>query len=201
MTAEIKKSRGRPRVFDMDEALEKALKIFWARGYEGTSIAELTETLGVNKPSLYAAFGNKEELFYKALLRYASGPVAFVNEVLKEPTARKVAETFLFRAAEFLTDPQHPKGCMIVQGALSSGESAELVRNILIKFRKSYEDQLAERFTKAISDGDLSSKANPKCLAKYLATIHQGMSVQATSGATKDELLDVANIALKAWQV
>ena len=90
---------------------------------------------------------------------------------------------------------------MIVQGALSSGESAELVRNILIKFRKSYEDQLAERFTKAISDGDLSSKANPKCLAKYLATIHQGMSVQATSGATKDELLDVANIALKAWQV
>ena len=201
MTAEIKKSRGRPRVFDMDEALEKALKIFWARGYEGTSIAELTETLGVNKPSLYAAFGNKEELFYKALLRYASGPVAFVNDVLKEPTARKVAETFLFRAAEFLTDPQHPKGCMIVQGALSSGESADLVRNILIKFRKSYEDQLAERFTKAISDGDLSSKANPKCLAKYLATIHQGMSVQATSGATKDELLDVANIALKAWQV
>ncbi|MEY3744257.1 MAG: hypothetical protein RLZZ541_1312 [Pseudomonadota bacterium] len=201
MTAEIKKSRGRPRVFDMDEALEKALKIFWARGYEGTSIAELTETLGVNKPSMYAAFGNKEELFYKALLRYASGPVAFVNDVLKEPTARKVAETFLFRAAEFLTDPQHPKGCMIVQGALSSGESAELVRNILIKFRKSYEDQLAERFTKAISDGDLSSKANPKCLAKYLATIHQGMSVQATSGATKDELLDVANIALKAWQV
>jgi AcrR family transcriptional regulator len=201
MTAEIKKSRGRPRVFDMDEALEKALKIFWARGYEGTSIAELTETLGVNKPSLYAAFGNKEELFYKALLRYASGPVAFVNDVLKEPTARKVAETFLFRAAEFLTDPQHPKGCMIVQGALSSGESAELVRNILIKFRKSYEDQLAERFTKAISDSDLSSKANPKCLAKYLATIHQGMSVQATSGATKDELLDVAHIALKAWQV
>ena len=200
MTAEIKKSRGRPRVFDMDEALEKALKIFWARGYEGTSIAELTETLGVNKPSMYAAFGNKEELFYKALLRYASGPVAFVNEVLKEPTARKVAETFLFRAAEFLTDPQHPKGCMIVQGALSSGESAELVRNILIKFRKSYENQLAERFTMAIIDGDLSRNANPKCLAKYLATLHQGMSVQATSGATKDELLDVANIALMAWQ-
>lgn len=200
MTVEVKKSRGRPRVFDMDEALDKALKIFWARGYEGTSIAELTEALGVNKPSLYAAFGNKEELFYKALLRYASGPVAFVNDVLKEPTARKVAEAFLVRAAEFLTDPQHPKGCMIVQGALSSGESAELVRNILIKFRKSYEDQLAERFTKAIIDGDLSSNANSKCLAKYLATLHQGMSVQATSGASKDELLDVANIALMAWQ-
>jgi AcrR family transcriptional regulator len=200
MTIDVKKSRGRPRVFDMDEALDKALRIFWARGYEGASIAELTEAIGVNKPSLYAAFGNKEELFYKALLRYASGPVAFVNDVLKEPTARKVAESFLVRAAEFLTDLKHPKGCMIVQGALSSGESAELVRNILIKFRKSYEDQLAERFTKAIIDGDLSSNANPKCLAKYLATLHQGMSVQSTSGATKEELLDIANIALKVWQ-
>lgn len=94
MTNEVKKSRGRPRVFDMDEALDMALKIFWARGYEGASIAELTETIGVSKPSLYAAFGNKEELFYKALMRYASGPVAFVNDVLKEPTARKVAESF-----------------------------------------------------------------------------------------------------------
>lgn len=200
MITEAKKLRGRPRVFDMDEALDKALKIFWARGYEGASIAELTETIGVNKPSLYAAFGNKEELFYKALMRYASGPVAFVNDVLKEPTARKVAESFLLRAAEFLTDPQHPKGCMIVQGALSSGESAELVRNILIKFRKSYEHQLAERFTKAMVDGDLSSDANPKCLAKYLATLHQGMSVQATSGTTKEELLDMTNIAMKVWQ-
>lgn len=200
MTDEVKKSRGRPRVFDMDVALEKALKIFWERGYEGTSIAELTETLGVNKPSLYAAFGNKEELFYKALMRYASGPVAFVNEVLNEPTASKVAESFLVKAAEFLTDPQHPKGCMIVQGALSSGESAELVRNILINSRRLYENKLAERFAKAIVDGDLSSDANPKCLAKYLATLHQGMSVQATSGATKEELLDVAKIALKVWR-
>lgn len=199
MTNDVKKLRGRPRVFDMDEALEKALKIFWTRGYEGASIAELTETLGVNKPSLYAAFGNKEELFYKALLRYASGPVAFVNDAIKEPTARKVAETFLERAAEFLTDPEHPKGCMIVQGALSIGESAELVRNILINYRKSYEKKLEDRFTKAIVDGDLSSEANPKCLAKYLATLHQGMSVQATSGATKGELLAIANIALKVW--
>lgn len=106
----------------------------------------------------------------------------------------------MVRTAEFLTDPQHPKGCMIVQGALSSSESAELVRNILIKFRKSYESKLEERFTKAIIDSDLSSDANPKCLAKYLATLHQGMSVQATSGATKNELLDIANIALKVWQ-
>lgn len=199
MTAEVKKSRGRPRVFDMDEALEKALKVFWERGYEGASLAELTETLGINKPSLYAAFGNKEELFYKALLRYATGPVAFVKDVINEPTAHKVAETFLVKAAEFLTDPNHPKGCMIVQGALSSGESAELVRNVLIKHRVSYENLLAERFAKAKVDGDLSNDANPNNLAKYLATLHQGMSVQATSGATKDELLEIAKLALKTW--
>ncbi len=199
MTTDMKKSRGRPRVFDVDEALEKALRIFWARGYEGASLAELTETLGINKPSLYAAFGNKEELFEKALIRYASGPVAFVSDAVKEPTARNVAEAVLYKAAEFLTDPSHPLGCMIVQGALSSGESAELVRNILIKYRSSYENLLAERFKKAKNDGDLSNDDNPKDLAKYLATLHQGMSVQATSGATKDELLKIADLALKVW--
>lgn len=199
MTTELKKSRGRPRVFDMDEALDKALKIFWERGYEGASLAELTETLGINKPSLYAAFGNKEELFHKALLKYATGPVAFVKDVINEPTAYKVAEAFLVKAAEFLTNPQHPKGCMIVQGALSSGESAELIRDVLIKYRVSYENLLAERFAKAKVDGDLPDDTSPKNLAKYLATLHQGMSVQATSGAAKDELLEVAKLALKIW--
>lgn len=199
MTTDVKKSRGRPRVFDMDEALDKALQIFWNRGYEGASLAELVETLGINKPSLYAAFGNKEELFQRALTRYVSGPVAFVGEVVKETTARKVAEKFLINAAEFFTDPSHPKGCMIVQGALSSGESAELVKKILIKYRLSYETTLAQRFEQAKIDGDLSIEADPKDLAKYLATLHQGMSVQATSGATKEELIKLTNLALKVW--
>lgn len=199
MTTETKKSRGRPRVFDMDEALDKALKIFWKRGYEGTSLAELIEELSINKPSLYAAFGNKEELFLKALSRYASGPVAFIKEVVKEPTSYKVAESFLYKAAEFLTDPTHPQGCMIVQGALSTGDSAELIKNILIKYRSSYENLLTERFDQAKSDGDLPDWVNANDLAKYLATIHQGMSVQATSGATKQQLINISNIALRSW--
>jgi AcrR family transcriptional regulator len=199
MIEEVKKMRGRPRIFDMDEALDKALEIFWKKGYEGASIAELTETLGITKPSLYTAFGNKEELFKKALSRYASGPVAFVTDVVKEQTARKVAESFLFKAAEFLTDASHPQGCMIVQGALSSGENADIVKNILIQYRGSYENLLTVRFEKAILDGDLSREANPKELAKYLATLHQGMSVQATSGATQKELTNVAKLAMKVW--
>jgi AcrR family transcriptional regulator len=199
MSNEVKKIRGRPRIFDMNEALDKALEIFWKRGYEGASIAELTETLGITKPSLYTAFGNKEELFKKALSRYAAGPVAFVSNIVNEPTARKVAESFLFQSAEFLTDASHPQGCMIVQGALSSGESTDIVKNILIKYRDSYENLLTVRFEKAKVDGDLSSEDNPKVLAKYLATLHQGMSVQATSGATKKELLNVAKLAMKVW--
>ncbi len=199
MTTDVKKLRGRPRVFDKDEALDKVMQIFWNRGYEGASIAELTETLGINKPSLYSAFGNKEELFKKALSRYAAGPVSFVRDVINEPTARKVAESFLCKAAEYLADPAHPKGCMIVQGALSTGESAELVKSILIQYRNSYENLLAERFEKARLEGDLPENAVAKDLAKYLAILHQGMSVQATSGATKEELIKTVGIALKVW--
>ncbi|HSH86162.1 MAG TPA: TetR/AcrR family transcriptional regulator [Methylophilus sp.] len=199
MTTETKKIRGRPRVFDMDEALEKALQIFWKRGYEGASLAELTETLGVNKPSLYAAFGNKEELFMKALSKYVAGPVAFVREVVNEPTARDVAQTFLYKAAEFLTEPSHPKGCMVVQGALSGGESAEMIKSVLIQYRTAYEKVLTKRFEQARNDGDLSSDTNPESLAKYLATLHQGMSVQATSGASKEDLLAIADLALNGW--
>lgn len=199
MTTETKKARGRPRVFDPDDALDKALQIFWNRGYEGTSLAELTETLGVNKPSLYAAFGNKEELFMKALSKYATGPVAFVKDVINEPTARAVAQRFLYEAADFLTQTSHPKGCMIVQGALSGGESAEMVKQVLIQYRAGYENFLTKRFEQAKQDGDLPRDANPQALAKYLATLHQGMSVQATSGASKEDLLAITDLALSAW--
>lgn len=199
MNAIVKKSRGRPRVFDMDDALEKALQVFWKRGYEGASIAELTEELGINKPSLYAAFGNKEDLFKKVLQRYALGPVSFVTDVVNQPTARAVAERFLEEAAEALTSAQNPKGCMIVQGALSCGKESENVKDLLIGFRNGYESMLAARFEKAKADGDLPDSVVAKDLAKYLAVLHQGMSVQATSGATKQELIDISKLALNAW--
>lgn len=199
MSEQVKKLRGRPKLFDNDEILEKALQVFWERGYEGASMAELTSTLGVNKPSLYAAFGNKEELFRQALSRYVSGPVAFIRMVMKQPTARKVAEQFLISSAEFLTSDQHPKGCMIVQGALSCGEGAEIIKQQLIQYRKHYEGMLIERFKMAQQEGDLSPELNPADLAKYLATLHQGMSVQAINGANQEELRGMVNVALLNW--
>ncbi len=198
-TTKPTRQRGRPPAFDHDEALEKALKVFWSRGFEGASMTELTEALGINRPSIYAAFGNKEELFRKALGKYLAGPVAFVTEAMKEPTSRQVVEKFLISSAEFLTNPDNPRGCMIVQGALSCGQSSELIQQELITYRKNYEDNLRQRFELARSQGDLPSDTSASDLAKYVATLHQGMSVQATSGATIEELMAVVQVALKSW--
>ena len=199
MLEKAKKIRGRPRVFNMDEALDKALEIFWKRGFEGASIAELTETLGINKPSLYAAFGNKEELFKKALLRYVAGPVAFIQEAINQPTAYEVAQTFLYKAVEFFTNTTHPKGCLIVQAALSDSVESLMVKDLLAQHRYSYEHLLAKRFEKAIEEGDLPNDANPETLAKFLSTLHQGMSIQVTSGALRGELIQIVDFALKSW--
>src|SRR5438093_7941762 len=111
--------RGRPRAFDCDQALDRALQLFWQKGYEGTSLSDLTEAMGINRPSLYAAFGNKEALFRKALDRYAHGPASYVREALNEPTARAVVERLLRATADALRDPRTPPGCLAVQGALA----------------------------------------------------------------------------------
>ncbi len=195
------KPRGRPLAFNQEEALDKALKVFWARGYEAASMSELTEALGINKPSIYAAFGNKEELFRKVLARYTSGPVAFVKEAMKEPTARQVAERFLLQVVDFFSDRSTPNGCMIVQAALTGGQGSSAVQQELIAYRKSFEASFNERFELAKSQGDLPQHVNTKQLAKYIATIHQGMSVQATSGATREELRAIVEMALKNWPV
>src|SRR5713226_9446609 len=107
---------GRPRAFDIDEALDRALNVFWRKGYEGTSLPDLTRAMGINRPSLYAAFGNKSALFSKVLDRYAQGQACHVRDALAEPTARAVAEKLLSGTIDLLTDPGHPHGCLYVQG-------------------------------------------------------------------------------------
>jgi AcrR family transcriptional regulator len=198
-TVALKRPRGRPSNFDHEEALDKALNVFWARGYEGATMTELTEALGINKPSIYAAFGNKEELFRKALARYVAGPVAFVGEAMQEPTAKQAVEKLLTQAADFFSDKTTPNGCMIVQGALTCGQSANTVQQELIAYRNHFETTLINRFELAKKQADLPQYVETKYLAKYIATIHQGMSVQATSGATRSELQVIVDMALKNW--
>ncbi len=191
------KQRGRPPAFNHEEALEKAMQVFWSHGYEGASMTSLTEAMGINKPSLYGAFGSKEALFRKALQRYLAGPVAYVAESLQEPTARKVVEKFLTESAELLTNLHNPRGCMVIQGALTCGQGSEIIRQELILQRRAYEDALRLRFEQAKEQRDLPDNVNAAVLARFVATVHQGMSVQATSGATKDELLETVRMVLE----
>jgi AcrR family transcriptional regulator len=190
--------RGRPREFDVDQALDRALEVFWRRGYEGASLPDLTRAMGINRPSLYAAFGNKEALFRRALDRYAEGPAAYVREALNEPTARAVAERLLHGAVALLTDPRNPRGCLLVQGALACGEAADSVRRELVSRRVAGEAAVRRRFERALADGDLPAGTDPADLARYLVTVIRGMAVQAAGGAGRKELRRVAEMALRA---
>lgn len=190
---------GRPREFDVDEALDRALRVFWRKGYEGTSLPDLTKAMGINRPSLYAAFGNKEALFRKVVDRYAEGPASHTVDALKAPTARKVVERLLGGAVDLLSDPAHPKGCLIVQGALACGEDAEPMREELASRRAAGEAALRERLERAKREGDLPARADPGDLARYVMTVGNGLAVQAAGGATRDELRRVVKLALRAW--
>jgi hypothetical protein len=120
-------------------------------------------------------------------------------EAISAPTSRKVVEVLLTKAVEMLTNEMNPRGCLIVQGALSCGQGSELIQRELIAYRKNYEDALKQRFETARDEGDLPPATEPASLARYIATVHQGMSIQATSGATKQELLAVVQHVLKLW--
>ena len=131
---------GRPRAFDLDEALDKAMKVFWQKGYEGSSLSDLTEAMGINRPSLYAAYGNKEELFRKALDRYGEGPASYLKKALEEPTARQVIEKLLEAGIDLLSDPSTPHGCLVLQSALCCGDGADSARLETLARRRKAQD-------------------------------------------------------------
>jgi len=190
---------GRPREFDTDAALDNALQVFWRKGYEGASMADLTEAMGITKPSLYAAFGNKEELFRKALDRYVDGPGGYVQAALKRTTAREVVERLLSQSADAVTDPQNPPGCLAVQGALCCGDAAETIKQELVARRAKGEQDLRARFERAIAEGDLPGNADAADLARYVSAIIQGMAVQAASGTPREQLRRLADMAIRSW--
>jgi AcrR family transcriptional regulator len=179
--------------------LDAALEIFWRRGYEGASLSDLTEAMGINRPSLYAAFGNKEGLFLRVLDRYVEGPARYVLKALEEPKVHRVAQGLLRRAADVLTDRRHPHGCLLVQGALACGEGAESIREELGARRVAGEVKIRERLERAVAAGDLAADANPADLSRYVMTVIRGMAVQAAGGASREELRRVAKIAILAW--
>jgi AcrR family transcriptional regulator len=190
---------GRPRGFDAEKALDEAMEVFWRHGYEGATIAQLTEAMGINPPSLYAAFGSKEGLLKAALDRYTCKRDIFMQEVLSAPTAREVAERMLIGIADSQTDPANPPGCLLVQGGLACGSGSENVPFELAARRDHTEDQLRDRFAQAKADGDLGAEADPAALARYISAVTVGMGVMASSGADREALRQVAAVSLKAF--
>lgn len=190
---------GRPRAFDRDQAIEQAMDVFWRHGYEGASMAELTSAMGLNPPSLYAAFGNKEGLFRAVLDRYAEGRADFMDDVLSAPTSRQVVERYLRGSAEMALEPKKPAGCLVLQSGLTCGKGGEAVVEELAERRRDPECQLKTRFERARDEGDLPRGVEPLTLARYLVAVNNGLCVQATSGATRQELQQVAEMALRAW--
>jgi AcrR family transcriptional regulator len=190
---------GRPRAFDRDAALESAMRVFWEKGYEGASMSDLTGAMGINRPSLYAAFGNKESLFRQVMDRYGQGPASHVCSALDEATARGVAEKILRGTAEMLGDPRHPRGCLGVNAVLACGDEANAVRQDMVARRCAAIDALRKRLARARKEGDLPAHADPAALARFVFAVAQGMSVQAASGAKKSDLLRIAETALQAW--
>jgi AcrR family transcriptional regulator len=190
---------GRPRAFDADQALECAMRVFWEKGYEGASLNDLTEAMGITRTSLYRAFGNKEQLFARALQRYTEGPAAYGERAMKEPTARAAATAFLNGSVKATTRTEYPSGCLGVQGALAAGEPGQDARQALAIWRNDAQMLLRNRFQQAVDEKDLPEGTDAGKLARYVATVAFGIAVQAAGGQSREELQEVADLALGNW--
>jgi AcrR family transcriptional regulator len=195
------KTRGRPRSFDRDEALERAMELFWRQGYEATSLADLTAAMGINPPSLYAAFGDKEHLFLAAVERYENlgrGPGA--GCLLEDaPTARAAIESVLKETAIELSKPSQPKGCMLITAATNCSAESAHVQRALAERRAEQKKHLKDRIARGITDGDLARGTDAGALADFYVTVLTGMSMQSRDGATRKTLLATAEAAMRAW--
>lgn len=190
---------GRPRGFDTEEALERAMRVFWEQGYEGASLTDLTRAMGINRTSMYAAFGNKEDLFRKSLERYTEGPASYGARALREPTARQVATALLNGAVRATTGISSPAGCLGVQGSLAAGEPGSNARDVLATWREEFVSLLGDRLQQAVDEGDLPPDADAGLLARHLMTVANGIAVQAAGGITRDVLQQVADMTLRSW--
>ncbi|MBB1593410.1 TetR family transcriptional regulator [Achromobacter sp. UMC46] len=194
------RGRGRPRLLERDAALEVAAKLFWQYGYEGTSIADLTKAMGVTPPSLYAAFGSKEELYRQAVDFQVDRQSKARSEALrKEPSAYRAVSFYLHDFAYRCSDPDTPRGCMISTAVLQHAKENEPAARIVAARRETAIQEIKTRFDRAVAEGELPPETDTDALARFFAAVVQGMSAQACDGAGEAVLQRLADIALAAW--
>ena len=189
---------GRPREFDLDEAIQTATELFWQKGYEGTSLSDLTGAMRITAPSFYFAFGNKEKLFRKVIENYYASQLELLNAAMRESTVRGVAEKFLYGYADVLTGPSHAPGCLALNSALPSAKD-DTVRSWLTTLRGQLAVKLRKRFAKARGTAELPHDANPEVLARYIAILAWGLAVEAQAGARRKDLYSAIATGLAAW--
>ncbi|MEG3143084.1 TetR/AcrR family transcriptional regulator [Sphingomonas sp. RT2P30] len=192
-------TKGRPREFCLDAALAAALRVFWSKGYEGASMVDLTEAMGITKPSLYAAFGNKEALFRKALDLYEREKMAYVGQALDKPSAREVAEHLLRGSVENQTSSCEPRGCLGVISSVACGSEAESIREEVLERGKVAKHALIDRMERAKVEGDLPDHVDVEALTGFLYALMQGMAVQAGAGANRAELDRLVDTSMMMW--
>lgn len=195
----LKRTRGRPRNFDKDDALKIALDLFRKKGFDNTSIGDLTEALQVNKPSLYAAYGNKEELFSEILKAYISGPASYFFEVFNETTTKNLVRSLLIKSIEILFYSENPHGCLIVMSTASQELQKLGIQQSLVASLKEHEHKLIARFGQAKAEGEFCKEIDPVRLALYVVTLHKGLSLQAINGSSKEEMLALAEQVIELW--
>jgi TetR/AcrR family transcriptional regulator, copper-responsive repressor len=190
-------TKGRPRSFDRDDVLGRAMLLFWKHGYDATSVSLLTEAMGIGAPSLYAAFGDKRGLFKEALDRYMASYGSFMRALPEEPDPRAAIERLLLEAAAMFTSGDHPPGCMIITAATNCGPESAAVEKRLRTIRAG----TVRAFEEKIASGPrgLPPRTNAHALALFFSATLQGMSAQARDGATREELETIARTALRAW--
>jgi AcrR family transcriptional regulator len=188
---------GRPISFDKDAALEAAMLLFWERGFEGASMADLTQAMGLNPSSIYAAFGDKHTLFSLAVKRYVETRTQYAVKALEEPTLEKVVRALFDNTIAFLTTPGHPPSCMTLAGAVGCSVDATPARDLMMEIRKENEAAIRDRFIQARKSGELSKDVNVDDYTRYLSSILAGLSIQAANGSTKAELKRTSRMALR----
>lgn len=194
-----RRKTGRPLSFDRETALESAMLAFWRHGYETTSIVDLTSAMGVTAPSLYAAFGDKKQLFLEVVRRYAGDPAKTAHQIDNASTAQDAARSMLIAAATAYTGKKTPKGCLLASATASGSFASEDVQRQVAAIRRSIEHRLRSRIERDIADGALPSGTDAAALSGLVTAVVQGMSVLARDGASRKMLLRIVDATLGAW--